>query len=1158
MRSWIFRRQGTITNKIETEQGIMQSPDRWPNTCSILVQTIILGFFIVSSLVSPNMANARSLKASARTAKQMKQRGKAMRPALAKAYGKLPIRFEINRGQTSRAVNFLSRGQGYTLFLASGEVVLSLQSASKHTNPEGQPLASLLTDSLFSDASGFAPLSLFSGITQSNSQIGSESRRATGHSAANSKSRNRAVLHLKLVGANPHARAAGLDELPGRSNYFIGKDPQKWLTNVPNYAKVQYQDIYPGVGLVYYGNPDKAGQLEYDFVIAPGADPGSIKLRIEGADHLSLDARGNLVIAVAGGRVFLHKPIVYQEVSAKTSSTKGIPPERHFLSGQYELAANGQVSFKVGVYDASKPLVIDPVLTYSTYLGGTSFDIGTRVAVDSSGDAYVTGLTSSTNFPNTAGTIGQPIGSQTCGIKLSHQTFPCPDVFVTKLSPDGKTILYSSFLGGSRADGATGISVDSSGNVFLTGFTSSSDFPTTSGVVQVTRKGQSDVFVSKLNSTGSALLYSTFLGGSKDDIPTGIATDSTGNVFIAGVTFSSDFPTTTGSFQAANAGGTCSSSVSGYTTTCPDAFVAKLNSAGTALVYATYLGGSSYDGAGSIGVDSAGSAYVTGITDSTNFPTTANAYQNTNNGGSCGPSTATHPCAQGFVSKLSPTGQALTYSTYFGGNGDTMGTGITVDGSGNAYVAGFTNSTNLPTTGQSYAVGTCGSTTNSFNCPDAFVAKFNSVGSALSYLTYLGGTSYDFATDIRLDGAGDAYVVGGTDSLDFPVSSSAVQLNFGGGSCNTTVNTVTYNFDCPNAFLTVLNTTGSALYSTFLGGAGGGVALGVAVDTSGNAYLSGTTISADFPVANAEQSQLAGNSDAFVAKISGLSTSAAAVTLAPSTLNFGSVMVGSASTSQTLTLSNSGGSTVSITSISFTGTNSGDFTQSNTCGSSLAASSNCTISVTFTPGASGPRSGTLSIADSASNSPQTASLSGQGGDFSLTASTTSQNVTAGGTASYDLTLAPAGGFNQAVNLSCSGAPAHSTCSVQPASVTLDGTNNGSAKLTVSTTAASMAGPGDPGDFTPPSGSLPLAVWLALFGLLGVIAVVRISRRGSVLGRLVPFAMLALLVALWAACGGGSSPAPSTSNGTPTGTYTLTVTGTSGSLTHSTQVTLKVQ
>jgi hypothetical protein len=1157
MQNFRFRPQGIINQKSETQRGIMQSSERWPNTRSVLLLAMFFGFFVLGSFISPATANARSLKAVARTAKQMKRREKAMRLTLAKAYGKLPIRFEINRGQTSPAVNFLSRGQGYTLFLTGGEVVLSLQSASKHSNPEGQPLASLLTGSLFSDASGFAPLSLFSGIMQSNSQIGSEIGRAPRHSVASSTSQNRAVLHLRLVGASPHARAAGLDELPGTSNYFIGNDPQRWLTNIPNYAKVRYHDIYPGVDLVYYGNPDKAGQLEYDFVIAPGADPGSIKLSIEGADHLSLGARGNLLIAVAGGQVFLHKPIVYQEASAETSSTKRIPSEKHYLSGQYELAANGQVSFKVGAYDVSKPLVIDPVLTYSTYLGGTNFDIGTRIAVDSSGDAYVTGLTSSTNFPNTAGAIGQPIGSQTCGMKLSRQTFPCPDVFVTKLSPDGKTILYSTILGGSRADGATGISVDGNGNVFLTGFTSSSDFPTTSGVVQVARTGQSDVFVSKLNSTGSALLYSTFLGGSKDDIPTGIATDSTGSVYIAGVTFSGDFPTTAGSFQSAIAGGTCSGSVSGYTTTCPDAFVAKLNSTGTALVYATYLGGSSYDGAASIGVDSTGSAYVTGITDSTNFPTTANAYQSTNSGGSCGPSRATHPCTQAFVAKLSPTGQALTYSTYFGGNGDTMGTAITVDGSGNAYVAGITNSTNLPTTGQSYAVGTCGSTTNSFNCPDAFVAKFNSGGSALSYLTYLGGTSYDFATDIRLDGAGDAYVVGGTDSLDFPVSSSAVQLNFGGGSCNTTVNTVTYNFDCPNAFLTVLNTTGSALYSTFLGGAGGEVALGVAVDTSGNAYLSGTTISADFPVANAEQAQLAGDSDAFVAKMSGLSTSTAPVVLAPNALNFGSVMVGSASTSQTLTLSNSGSNAVSITSITVAGANSGDFSQTNTCGSSVAASSSCTISVAFAPSASGPRSGTLSVADSASNSPQTASLSGQGEDFSLTASTNSQTVTAGGTASYDLTLTPEGGFNQAVNLSCSGAPAHSTCSVQPASVTLDGTNNGSAKLTVSTTAASIAGPGDPGDFTPPSGSLPLAVWLALFSLSEVIAVIRISRKGSVFRRLAPFAALALLVVFWAACGGGSSPAPSTSNGTPAGTYTLTVTGTSGSLQHSTTITLVV-
>ena len=1157
MRDSMFRLPGTAVNrKAMAGWRSEQSECRWSNSSRILLIGLAFVFSLLGSVISLRATNVPSLRIPQQTTQNTVQQSKTVRPELLKTYGKLPISFEANRGQTFRSIKFLSRGPGYTLFLTSGEAILSLEKTRKHSKRDGQPRGDQLTGSVFSI---FARPSLFSAFGQSTPRRTSEKDSETIRSTGKVESQNREVLRLKLAGANPHTKATGLNELPGKSNYFIGNNPQEWLTNIPNYAEVQYQDIYPGVNLVYYGNPHSGGRLEYDFVVAPGADLGSIKLSIEGADHLSLDARGNLLITVPGGRVRLNKPVVYQQNTETTFPAKKTAPARHFLRGWYQLDANGQVSFKVEAYDASKPLVIDPVLSYSTYLGGAGIDVGTRVAVDSSGDAYITGLTSSTDFPNTPGTVDQTIGAQACGSKLSGKTFPCPDAFVTELSPDGKTILYSTFLGGSMADGATGITVDSSGNVFLTGFTNSSDFPTTSGAFQTVRRGQSDIFVSKLNSTGSALLYSTLIGGAKDDIPMGIAGDSSGNAYIGGITFSTDFPATNGSFQSAIKNGACVKSVAyGYTYTCPDAFVAKLNNTGTSLAFATYLGGSNADGATSIAVDSTGAAYVTGVTESTDFPTTSGSYEGTSSGGTCGPSSASHPCTQSFVTKLNPTGTGLSYSTYFGGNGDTMGTGVAVDATNNSYIAGLTNATNFPTTGQSFAMGTCGNTTNSFDCPDAFVAKFNSGGTALSYMTYLGGTSYDLATDIRLDGAGDAYVVGATDSLDFPATTSAVQQDFGGGSCSATIDGLPYTFDCPNAFLAVLNTTGSSLFSTFLGGAGGSIALGVAVDSSGNALLAGTTISADFPVANAEQGNLAGDTDAFVAKISGLSTSAAAVSLSPTTLSFGSVSVGSSSGAQIVTLSNSGSSSVSITGITVTGTDSGDFSQTSNCGTSVAASSSCTISVTFTPSASGSRSATLSVADNAPNSPQTASLSGQGQqDFSLTATTTSQTITAGGTASYDLTLAPKGGFNQAVNLSCAGAPAHSSCAVQPTSVTLDGTNSAPVKLTVSTTAASVTGPGDPGNFGPPSGFLPLAAWLVLFAMLAMIAVAKINRKSPGL-RTGSFVMLALLITFWVACGGGNSPPPSTSNSTPTGTYTLTVTGTSGTLSNSTQVTLKVQ
>ena len=1169
-------------------------------------------------------------------------------------YGRVPLRFEANTGQTASQVRFLSRGPGYTLFLTRNEAVLGLNkpASGNHGRKMGQQL---LWGAALLDAEP-APAPTLQGKSQT-----------TG-----------AVLRMELEGANPGARITGADALPGKSNYFIGNDPKEWHLNVPTYAKVRYQGVYPGVDLVYYGNPNKGGELENDFVIAPGADPGVIRLSIKGADRLSLSANGDLVIAAGGGSILLHKPVVYQESEMELSSAGGTKNGKKYLPGHYKLEANGQISFKLGAYDPSKSLVIDPVLSYSTYLGGTNVDIGTRVAVDSSGDAYITGLTSSTDFPNAAGTLNQGVGGPSCSVRLlftSQALSPCPDAFVTKLSPDGQTILYSTFLGGSRGDEATGISVDSSGNVFLSGSTVSPDFPITSGAFQTSLQGHSDAFVSKLNATGSGLLYSTFIGGSTDDMATGIATDSAGNASIAGVTFSSDFPATQGSYQATKATAVCAQSLTSFSSPCPDAFVAKLNSAGSALAYATYLGGNNYDGATSIALDGNGSAYVTGLTSSTDFPTTSGAFQVSPSGATCGPASDPYPCVQSFVTKLSPAGDSLSYSTYFGGNGDTAGTGIAADSSGNAYFTGFSNATNLPSTGQSFAMGTCGNATGSINCPDAFVAKLNSSGSALSYMTYLGGTSYEFATDVRVDGSGDAFVVGATGSLDFPVTGSPVQTDFGGGSCTVNLRGTTYNIYCPNAFLTVLGPTGSSSFSTFLGGAGGGIAFGVAVDTAGNAYLSGTTVSSDFPVANAEQPHLAGDSDVFLAKIGALSASAGTVTLAPATLSFGSQTVGTSSTSQTATLSNSGSSSITINGVSITGTDSGDFSQTKTCGGTLAGGGSCSISVTFTPTATGSRSATLSVSDSATSSPQTVALSGTGvsqgvtfspsslsfpsqdvgttsaaqsvtvtntgsgnltfgagavtvsganaADFALASDTcsgqtvapngacavgitfmpsvagsesatlnftdnasgspqtvsltgtgatpnftlsvasgsaSSATVSAGGNASYSLTLAPMGGFNKAVSLACTGAPSKATCTVSPASVTLDGTNPANVTVNVTTTAASLAAPG-PNAGPPPPGPFLLHEWwiaLLLLLMMGVLAMAFSERR-----RRVPLmAGAVLLAAIAVGCGGGGSGGGGgttvTNPGTPKGTYTLTVTATAGNFKYPTDLTLIVQ
>ncbi len=445
--------------------------------------------------------------------------------------------------------------------------------------------------------------------------------------------------------ANASPRVEALEELPGKANYFLGNDPTKWRTNVPTYARVHYQDLYPGIDLIYYGNQR---QLEYDLVVRPGADPSRIRLGVQGADTLDVDAQGDLVLHTAGGDIRQRKPAAYQEIDGM----------RQEISGGYVLKGSHTVGFEVGAYDASRPLVIDPVLFYSTYLGGSSDDFGSGIAVDSSGDAYVTGYTLSTDFPTTVGAF-QTTHAADGGLD---------DGFVTKLNPTGAALVYSTYLGGSSDDFGFGIAVDSSGDVYVTGYTLSTAFPTTVGAFQMTNAGGYDGFVTKLNPTGAALVYSTYLGGSSDDFGRGIAVDAAGSAYVTGYTYSTAFPTTVGAFQTTHAAD------SGRN----DAFVTKLNPTGAGLVYSTYLGGNSFDVGLGIAVDALGSAYVTGGTQSTNFPTTTRAFQTTFGGG----------VVDGFVTKLNPAGSMLDYSTYLGGTGLDTGFGIAVDTlpNPNAYV----------------------------------------------------------------------------------------------------------------------------------------------------------------------------------------------------------------------------------------------------------------------------------------------------------------------------------------------------------------------------------------------------------------------------------------------------------------------------------------
>ncbi len=669
---------------------------------------LISGFLIASlSLLIPSPS-----KETKRTASKGLEVRQAQASVLS-TYGKLPLAFEVNRGQSDARVKFLSHSRGYTLFLTPTEAVLALGAPAK-PKPSGKYFEPL--------PPGLARLGFPEALTVNGQRSLLERAMTSAEPAALS------VLRIKLVGANPKPNVEGIDLLPGKSNYFIGNDPKKWRTNVANYAQVEYGEIYPGVDLLYYCNQR---QLEHDFVVAPGADPRTITLGLEGADKVSIAADGDLVLDTDAGEVRLQKPLVYQEAASG----------RQEIAGWYRLKNTNQISFDVAAYDSTRPLVIDPVLVYSTYLGGGDFDVAFGVAVDSPGNAYVTGITCSSNFPTASPFQAAPGGG-------------C-DAFVTKLNPAGSGLVYSTYLGGSDYDQGNGIAVDSAGNAYVAGSTTSINFPTTTGGFQQTYGGGSrDAFVAKLNPAGSALVYSTYLGGSDGDGGQGIAVDAAGNAYVAGRTLSTNFPTTLGAFQTTIGGAS-------------DAFVTKLNPLGTGLVYSTYLGGSGDEftsgGGIRIAVDPPGNAYVTGATSSTNFPTTPGAFQTTFGG-----------ISDAFVTKLNSAGSALVYSTYLGGSAAENGRGIAADAVGNAYVTGYTDSTNFPTLNPIQAANGGGS--------DVIVAKFGP-GGTLIYSTYLGGNGpNDGAFGITADSSGSAYVVGETNSTDFPTTTGGFQQTYAGGS----------------------------------------------------------------------------------------------------------------------------------------------------------------------------------------------------------------------------------------------------------------------------------------------------------------------------------------------------------------------------------------
>lgn len=659
--------------------------------------------------------------------------------SIKESYARIPLSFVANHGQADTNVKFIARGSGYSLALGPTTFTLA---------------------------------------------VGNSQSRAS-------------VLRATLLGSNAAAKLTGLEQLITKTNYFVGSDPRKWQTNIPNYAKVKYSSVYPGVDLVFYGNQNV---LEYDFTVAPGANPNVITLRFDGISNLRVDEQGDLILRTDAGETRQSKPVVYQQIDG----AKRIIPASYIVKGK------NQIAFQIANYDRSKPLVIDPTLAFSTFLGGSGMDRGDGIAVDAAGNAYITGSTASTNFPVTPGAF------QTQKVGIGE-----PDAFVTKMNATGTALIYSTYFGGSNRDAGNDIAIDAAGNAYITGLTDSSDLPITPGAFRTSPvlSDEFDSFAMKLNATGSALVYSTYVG---PVIGSGIAVDAAGNAYITGQA-NAVHPTTPGAFQTTPGGSS-------------DAFVSKLNATGTALMYSTFLGGSGFDFATKIAIDAAGNAYVTGQAQA-GFPVTAGAFQTNFNGGN-----------DAFVTKLNATGTALVYSTFLGGSGNENGNSIAVNAAGNAYVTGVTDSSNFPVTpGAFQSLKAAGQ--------DAFVTALSVTGNALAYSTYLGGDGSDFGNDIALDASGNASVVGLTVSTNFPTTADAIQSAYGGNN---------------DAFVTRVNATGTALvFSSYFGGSNTDNAFSLALDAAGSIYFTGQTSSSDFPTTPGAFQTLygGGSSDAFVAKI---------------------------------------------------------------------------------------------------------------------------------------------------------------------------------------------------------------------------------------------------------------------------------------------------
>ncbi len=1088
------------------------------------------------------------------------ERGVQAHEAMA-LFGGLPLRFEPNQGQgnldpSDRRVKFVARGSGYSLFLGSEGAILSLQSQAAKQNSAKQ------------EGSG-------SGVRAE-------------------------VLQMKLAGANPNPSLTATDPLPGKTNYFLGNDPAKWRHNVPQYAGVRYENVYPGINLVFYGNQ---GRLEYDFEVAPGSNPEQAELEFGGAKQLELKD-GALVIKGEGGSVRLEAPRVYQEIAGRQQE----------VEGSFVVRGANRAGFAIGPYDHARELVIDPVLTFSTYFGGSGDEHAPSVAVDGSGNIYLAGSTASANLPAVGVYQTTLNGAQ--------------NAFIAKITPpqgsNPAVLVYVTYLGGSGTDTPVGIAVDGAGDPFVAGTTTSADFPTTLTAYQtapeVGSTGASHVFVTELNNlnnVATALVYSSYLSGNGTDMASGMTIDSKGYIYVTGTTTSNDVASTTDQFPASTL-----PQALAYQST-PRApiqfFVTKVNTNAPrtgSIAYSTYFGGGNFDTTtpiatgGGIVVDANGNMYFTGTTNfiyagcvgcqTTDFPI-LNAYQPCLDQApptvivtppTCSNTTTTIN-ADAFVAKLNPNaalGSQLLWSTYVGGSETDSGTGIALDaGAANVYITGTTNSTDVASllTFAAYQVcldtpvnppaGTACTAPPSPAPNDAFVARLSNptttgtvaTNVSLTYFSYLGGSADEAGLAITVDAASGALVTGWTQSPDFPVfpANNDIQSHLNG---------------VQDAFMARLNTvavvgqTTTASWSNYFGGSGVDQGTGITLDVNQNAYFAGDTNSPDLQVSTPLQATNKGGYDAFVTQ---LGTAASLSIVGQLTLGTNQTYI-SAGTQATFTYTVTNNGPDPATNITVTDNLSAAVTiqpvtfvsasaTSGTCsGVSTSASVNCTIpslqagstatvTIVVTPTASSTgneatfNGGTVQVIGPNNIVKAQVSVPAKMSDYSVAVSPSSASVQAAGdTATYQVQLFPHPIYGTNISLSCSGVPTGAACAFTSSSVTLQSASPGASTLNVTTTARPVV---------LPAASLErqhfYALWLCVPGLalLGV-GVGGDRRRRRIAGMLLLCVVFALL-ALLPACSSSSTQPPV--SGTPAGTYPIVVNASAGSDTKSATVYLTV-